>query len=318
MTSKSKPNMLLFLLLACLWSGSFIGIKVVVGVWPPLFGAAVRVGIALLCLFIFIKATQKNTQVPHYLRWKIWVMGIFSQGIPFACLFVGEQSIPPGLAGIINGTVSLWTFILSLIFLRQTTTFSIVKLAGLLLGLFGVIVIFAPLLSFDKTDATLFGASAVLSMAFSYAIGNVLNQYFLTGKAKIDFFTNVFHQHIASFCFLVVISLMFGEWPNASTLIASSKPWLASLYLGLFSTAIAWVIYYHLIREWDGVRASSVMYIVPVLALVWDYLIYNNAPIWSEMIGVVVILSGVILIQFSTLRSAFIARIKVSPIGKVQ
>lgn len=299
---KRNPNLLLFLLLACLWSGSFIGIKVVVTNWPPLFGAVVRIGLSLFCISLLIMVNRKKVLVPLSLRWKIWVMGLFSQGIPFALLFWGEQKVSAGLAGILNGTVSLWIFLLALVVLPKVTKFSMSKFTGLLLGLLGVVIIFWPLLSLDKS--MLVGAAAILVMAISYAIGGVLNQYFLTGETPIDFFTNIFHQQVASFIFLLVVSLLLGQWPSVRTLISEPEPWLASLYLGVFSTAIAWIIYYHLIREWDGVRASSVMYIVPVLTLLWDYLFYGLKPGISEIMGVVIILAGVTLVQFSALKKA--------------
>ena len=46
-------------------------------------------------------------------------------------------------------------------------------------------------------------------------------------------------------------------------------------------------------------RASAVMYVVPALTLVWDYLIYADRPRITEIIGVIAILAGVILIQLS-------------------
>ncbi len=293
---KAKFNFILFMLLACLWSGSFIGIKAVVNVWPPIFGAAIRVGIALLCLMIYIFFTRRNTKVDFSLRWKMWMMGLFSQAIPFLFLFWGERLISPGLAGILNGTVSIWAFIMSLAFCPGLNKFSLNKLAGLLVGIAGVIIIFWPMLMVTRDFSTLVGAGAVLIMAISYAIGSLLNQHFLAGKNRIDFFANIYHQHCASFIFLVLCSFCLEKSPH-STLLMNHIPWLASLYLGIFSTAIAWLIYYHLIREWDAVRASAVMYVVPALTLIWDYLIYANRPHITEIAGVIAILAGVILIQ---------------------
>jgi len=271
-------------------------------VWPPLFGAVVRVGIALLCLMLFIFSTRKNTAIAFSLRWKVWMIGIFSQAIPFTCLFWGERHISPGLAGILNGTVSIWTFLLSIVLLPQLTTYSVRKVLGLLVGIVGVVIIFWPMVTVDNSISTLLGAAAIVVMAISYALGAVLNQYFLSSKSRIDFFANIYHQHWGSLIFLVVISLLFEKWPSASVLFSSHIPWFASLYLGVFSTAIAWLLYYHLIREWDALRASTVLYVVPALTLIWDYLIFGNRPHLTEIMGVVAILSGVILIQLSNFK----------------
>lgn len=302
MTNETRINMVLFIFLACLWSGSFIAIKEVVNVWPPLFSAVVRVAIALLSLILLILFMRKNIRVPFSLRWKIWIIGLFAQAFPFAFLFWGERLISPGLAGILNGTVSIWTYVFALIFLPQSTSFSISKAAGLLLGIAGIVIIFWPILSFENNAATLMGASAVLIMAISYAIGNILNQHFLQGKIRIDFFTNIYHQHWASLTFLLIISLLFEKWPSGQALTTAYLPMISSLYLGIFSTAIAFVIFYHLIREWDSLRASTVLYLIPALTLVWDYVFFATSPQPAEILGVIVILCSVIMIQLSSIR----------------
>lgn len=299
---KSKVNFILFLLLACLWSGSFIGIKAVVTVWPPIFSAAIRVGIALCCLVLLIIGMRKDIKLAYLLRWKVWLIGCFSQGIPFSFLFWGERYISAGLAGILNSTVVIWTFLLSAIFLPQLNRFSLRKLAGLLVGIIGVVVIFWPMVNFEKNIHVLLGAAAVIVMAMSYALGAILNQHFLAGKTKIDFFANIFHQHCASLLYLIVISLVFEKWPTVNSLMTTFAPWVASLYLGIFSTALAWLIYYNLIREWDAVRASAVMYVVPALTLIWDYLFFATRPYLTEIIGVIAILAGVILIQLANFK----------------
>jgi len=298
-----KLNLILFILLACFWSGSFIGIKIVVAVWPPLLGAAIRVAIGLICLMLFIRATGKAIHLPYSLRWKVWMIGLFAQAIPFTFLFWGERLISPGLAGIINGSVPIWTYLFSLCFLPQLTPFSFIKASGLLIAIMGIFILFKPILVFNTHASSLMGAAAVLIMAFSYAIGNLLNQYFLAGKIKIEFFTNIYYQHWASVIFLFCLSLLLEHWPTTlHALSLSPTAWFASLYLGVFSTAIAYLIYYHLIRTWDAVRASSVLYIIPILTLGWDKLIYGTPPLGSEIKGVIAILIGVVLIQLSNFK----------------
>lgn len=297
-----KINIGLFFLLACLWSGSFVGIKIVVATWPPVFGAAVRVGIALLSIMILLLAMHKKPFVQLSLRWKFWVLGIFSQAIPFTFLFWGERFVSPGLAGIINGTVPIWTFAFALIFMRELADFSILKTLGLLIGLSGITIVFWPLLTFEYSLNMILGAGAIVVMAMSYAIGGLLNQRLFKSGIKVDFFTNLYHQHWGSLIFLVLVSGVFEKWPSIQYLATDYTPWLSCLYLGVCATALAFAIFYHLIREWDAVRATTVLYVVPVLALVWDYVFFHDPADSNEIIGVAVILSGVVLIQLSALR----------------
>jgi len=283
------------------WGGSFVAIKFVVREFPPVFGAMLRVGVALLILTALFKISGRSVRVPFKTRWKMWVAGLFAQGLPFSLLFWGECRISPGLAGIINGTVPIWTFILG-IAATGLESFSARKFSGLCLGFFGIAVIFYPLIAFGGTRGEIFGTCAVFLMAISYAIGTLLNRALLSGKVQADFRANLYHQHCASLAFLIIVSAMLERWPAPRALISSSPALVSVLYLGLFSTAAAWLIYYHLIREWGAVHASTVTYLVPIMALFWDFVLFRNTPHVSELIGVLAILSGVVLIQFSGMR----------------
>lgn len=295
--------MLIFLLCACLWSGSFIAIKMVVAVWPPLFGAAVRVGIALASIALLTLVMHKKLPCAFVRHRHIMLVGIFAQAIPFATLFWGEQYISPGLAGIINATVSIWTYLLALIFMPQKTTLTFFTCTGLILGLIGVVIIFTPLVSFGHHPMFLFGSLAVLSMAVSYAIGNILNQYVLHGENAVNFITNLYYQHCGSFVFLLLLVLLGANYPQHLQMLFHSQPILASLYLGLFSTALAYALYYHLIREWDAVHASTVLYVIPALTLLWDYLFNGTIPSHYQCIGIIIILIGVAMIQARKIRA---------------
>ncbi len=167
---------------------------------------------------------------------------------------------------------------------------------GLLLGFLGVIFIFLPMLELGK--GSVIGTVSILAMAVSYAIGGLLNQHLVFGKMKTSIETNLWQQHMASLVFLALISLCIEHWPPY-TLFLNINIIGAFLYLGVLATAVAWMLYFYLIKHWGAVRASSVMYIVPVLAILWDYLFLHLIPSWNQAIGAAAILSGVIMIQWS-------------------
>lgn len=295
--SKKLIDFGLFGLLALLWSGSFINIRTTVEACPAFFSAMLRVLIAFTVLTILFVIQQKKIFLNYKLAWRLWVAGIFSQAIPFAFLFYGEQFIKPALASIINSTVSIWVLILGFIFFRAESTLSVHKIMGVLLGFVGIILIFGPML--DDGHNAVVGIVSVFGMVLSYAVGGLINQHLVFGKMKaekIEFHTNVWQQHLASFLFLVLLSGIVEPVPALHTLM-NIKIIAAFLYLGVFATAISFVIYYYLIREWDAVRASSVMYVVPMLAILWDYLFLHLVPLWNEIVGALIILVGVMLIQ---------------------
>jgi len=289
-------NILLFLLLGLVWSGSFINIKIAVENFPPVFSALIRVLIAFLCLTFLFLLQRKVILVSLKDGWRLWVTGFFTQALPFALLFYGERSVAPALASILNSTVSIWALILGTFFFRDVSQWTPNKMIGLFLGFLGVIFIFLPMLELGKGSVT--GTVSILGMAISYAIGGLLNQHWVFAKMKTSIETNLWQQHLASVVFLSLISVSIEHWPSY-TLFLNIKIIGAFLYLGVLATAVAWILYFYLIKQWDAVRASSVMYIVPVLAILWDYLFLHLIPSWNQTIGAAAILSGVIMIQWA-------------------
>lgn len=302
--SRKKVDLLLFALLAAFWGGSFVAIKFAVDAFPPSFSAMLRVGVALVVLAALFLGGRRDLRVPGPLLRRMWLAGVFAQGIPFAFLFWGERRVSPGLAGIVNGTVPLWTFIFGLVLGAESFTRR--KTIGLLLGFVGIAVICAPVLSFSGTRAELLGTSAVFVMALSYGVGTRMTRSILSGKNPADFRANAFHQNCASFVFLLIVSLIAEPWPSASAVLGAPGASVAILYLGVCSTAAAFLIYFHLIREWGAVRASAVTYVVPVVALFWDYVFFRTVPPPSEILGVMAVLAGVWILNAPTSKAAVV------------
>jgi len=285
----------LFLLLALLWSGSFINIKVVVNQLPPVFCAMIRVLISLICLSILFAVRRKNVFVPTLKYWRLWMAGFFVQALPFALLFYGEKFIEPALASIINSTVSIWALILGAVIFRDVSQWTLIKVTGVILGFIGIIIIFAPFIG--ARENSLIGIIAIFGMAISYSIGSLINQHIIFKKMSVSHETNLIQQHSASVLFLFVTSLALESWPSWSEVFTLQLS-LAFIYLGLMATAIAWMIYFYLLKEWGAVRTTSVMYIVPVLAIVWDFLFLHLIPSINELMGMIAILVGVTFIQW--------------------
>ncbi|MDX2164649.1 MAG: DMT family transporter [Gammaproteobacteria bacterium] len=295
--SKKVVDYCLYGLLALFWSGSFINIKTTVDACPEFFSAMLRVFIGFITLTIFFLCQEKKVFVSPKIAWRLWVAGIFSQAIPFAFLFYGEQFIRPALASIINSTVSIWALLLGVVFLRDYAQLQRYKVLGVIIGFIGILIVFGPMLD-DGRNAVV-GIVSVFAMVLSYAVGALINQHMVFGKLKPATHVNLWQQHLASFVFLLVLTLSTEKFPDMHTLM-NVKVMGAFIYLGVFATAISFMIYYYLIREWDAVRASSVMYMVPMLAILWDYLFLHVPSEWYEIFGAIIILVGVMLIQKTT------------------
>lgn len=298
----------IFLFLGATWGGSFVAIKSAIDSVPPFTAAAARVLVATVFLAILFGITGKKTRLPLRNARPVWVAGLFAQAIPFAFLFWGERFVSAGLAGVLNGTVPLWTFLLGMFFLRKLEKFTPIKFVGLCISVFGVGMIFKPVLSFSSQPDEIAGLIAVFFMSISYAIGTLATRWVLANDPKVTFASNVFQQHVASLLFLAVLSWTQEPLPSVATWKAHPLAIFCIVYLGIFSTAIGLYLYYYLIHLWGAVRASAVSYMIPIFSLFWDYVFFSHVPSAPQVYGTIAILAGLLLIQLNDWRIAFANR----------
>ncbi len=293
-------NIALYILVAGFWGGSFIAIKPLVEVMPPMYAAALRIAIAVLFLALALPVLKAPLFIRTSVKKRIWLTGQFAFTLPFALLFWGEQRIAPGLAGILNGTVPLFVFALGAIFTPKAEPINARRVLGLLFGITGLIVIFYPQIMESQSNSLL-GTVAVTLMSASYAVSALMNRSIFIGSPEIHPFTNLFQQLLASLCVLGPIAILFNSWP---TIEPKDYPMVmtSTLYLGVGSTSIAFVMFYRLIKAWGAVRASTVTYIIPIAALLFDFLINRTQPVFSELSGVLIVTAGVIILNWPSRR----------------
>ena len=292
-----------FVVLATIWGGAFVAIKISVHSFPPVSAAAIRLMIATAFVYLLYRGMGHSLRLPPGAIWRVWVAGLFTIGFPFALVFWGEQSIDAGLAGVINGTVPIWTtctlFVLHAMEGRAKQYRKQVWV-GVTLGFVGMLVIFYPKLAEAGTRSEFWGTAAVVGMALCYAISNVMNGFILKSdrkKGAISISANIVQQHFISMLFLVALAVALEPSPEQWIAQTQWQGWLAVVFLAIISGAVALMIYYWLIRELGSIRTAAVTYLIPVASLGLDYAMLGTIPGSFELVGTLVILLGVFSIQ---------------------
>ena len=80
-------NIFIFFIVACFWGGSFIAIKPLVEIVPPMTAAMMRLGIAMVFLLIFFPVMKIPLTLKKDLRFRVWGTGLFGFAIPFTLLY---------------------------------------------------------------------------------------------------------------------------------------------------------------------------------------------------------------------------------------
>jgi len=286
--SLSPRHLAYFLLIALFWGGSFFAIKIAVTDWPPISSAFFRVFFGLICILILILFRKPAKKGTRSIQIQSFFIGWFSMGIAWAFLFWAEQGITGGLASILNSTVPLLTIALTP-FITSFDKLTAKKIAGVVIGFFGILILFAPDIAAGES-AMFYRGSGVLAMALCYAIGVLWTR-------------RVTHHISSTYCFLwqavggsfslLVCALIFEGNPFHVFTIFSWNAFISILYLAIFSTTIAWLLFIVLLREIGSVEATSVTYVVPIVSILLDYIFIGTLVPFYAMIGAVVILLGV-------------------------
>jgi len=270
-----------FAALSLLWGVPYLFIKVAVdGGMSPAFVAWVRVVLAAVILLALAGRAGVLPTVRRHWRW-LAIYGLIEIAIPFPLIAAGEQHVSSSLAAILIAAVPLFVALLAIRFDHaERATGS--RLAGLLIGLTGVVVLMGIDVA-GKRDEML-GAAAILVAALGYAAAPmVLKRKFghLDSRAAMGTSLAIAAIALTPFAALAPPEAM----PDADV--------LASLaVLGIACTALALVILTALIVEIGPGRALVITYINPVIAVALGVVILDEHLGPGSVIGLLLIIAG--------------------------
>ncbi|MFA9417855.1 DMT family transporter [Natrinema sp. HArc-T2] len=284
----------LFVFLAVLWGLSFPAISIGLEHLPPLLFAAVRYDIAAVLLLAYA-ATQVDGWVPTRRNDLAAVAGggVFLIG-GNGLLFLAQQTVPSGVAAIIQGLVPIITALWAVMLLGERL--SPLGAVGAAIGFFGVALVIQPDPSNLLAGDTL-GRLLVVGQVCSIALGGVLIQ---RAGPTIERGALVGWSMAIGSIVLHAASLAAGEFPSPSLVVPTAVG--ALVYLGVFATAIAFLIYFRILEEHGAFEAALVGYAVPIVATI------AGVVFLEESISTVTVAGfGLVVVGFVVLKRRAIA-----------
>ena len=275
------------LLLAAMWGGSFLFIKVAVEDIPPAAMTDLRVLSAGLLLFGYLVVRMGVSRALGELRaaWRpCLVLGVINAALPMGLVAWGETHIDSSVAGIAQSTVPIFTFILASRFLPHEAVGPI-RIAGVALGFVGV----AVLAGFDSETGwwALAGTLAVVLSSLSYASGGVYGQLQVRDIPGPVLATG---NMLAAAVVLAPLALADPpqEVPGATALAA-----LAGLIL--LPTFAGQLLLFRILRMHGSRKLSIVTYLMPAFAVVYGAVLLDESVTASMLAGFALILVGAAL-----------------------
>jgi drug/metabolite transporter (DMT)-like permease len=281
----SRASLIRLGALAILWGSGFLFIKIALEGINPIqivLGRLVAAAVVMAAVVAYRKEHLPRCLVP----WAhLAVMAVVTNIAPYFLFAWGEQHITSSLAGVLNATTPLFTLLLAVS--TQTERLTAPRVAGLTLGFLGVVILAAPWHD-DALSSSLLGIGAALLASACYAASYVYARRFLSGGALSPLVLSS-SQMIAGAVLLTLLAPAIAREPvTLTTDVVASV-----VVLGVLGTGIAYVLNYRLISDEGATAASTVTYLLPIVAVVLGVVVLSEHLSWNLAVGAVIILVGV-------------------------
>lgn len=257
----NRSDWLLLLALALIWGGAFFFIGIAVRHVPPLTYVWLRLTIASAGMWTYVRLTGRQAGLPREVWGSILLLALLNNALPFVLIGWGEMHIASGLAAILNATTPIWGVLVAH-FLTHDERMNPRKLAGVLLGFAGVVVMMGPSLMSSLGAGALAQIACVLA-SLVYALAAVWARRFKKmGLSPISVTTG---QLTAGAAVMLPLSMIVDRpWTHALPPLGA---WAAIASLALLCTAFAYVLYFRLIDTSGATNAMLVTLLVPPVAI---------------------------------------------------
>jgi drug/metabolite transporter (DMT)-like permease len=286
-----------FFLLALAWGTSFMFIKIAVRTLQPVTVVAFRLLIGWLGLLVIVRA--RGLSLPRKPRtWiHLTVIGVINVAIPFILIVwaeSGQSGLDSGVAAILNSTVPLFSILIAGLIL-QMERITGGRVLGLIVGFGGVVLLLGrdPVMDLGSILPYI----AVVTAALCYAAGSVYARHYLQGiKPVLLAAGQLFIADVFAFIFAFALE-DFGAQTFSWEAIA------ALLWLGLFGSCLAYILYFYVLQAWDATRTTLVTYVIPVVGVTAGVLFLGETIDWRVLVGGLLILSGVATVNWRPRRT---------------
>ncbi len=279
----SPSSLALLVLLAALWGGSFVFMRVAAPALGPLPLAYARVSLAAIALLLLAFAQRRVP--PLRTRWREFaVLGAVNSAAPFALFSFAALHVPASTAAILNATSPFFAAVAAAYWLGDALTWR--KVAGMALGFAGV----ATLVGWHPealTTNVALALAACLVGALCYALGGVYAKRTLADVPSRALACA--SQVMAAVALMPLLPFTTVPGPVTPAVIA------CVVALALASTALAYLIYFKLIADAGPQRALTVTFLIPLFGVLWGFLFLGEPVTAGMLAGGALVVAGTAL-----------------------
>lgn len=278
----------LLAVLSVLWGGSFFFNGAALRELPPLTLVLLRVALGAAMLLPLLR--MQGIGFPKgFAGWRAFVaIGLLNNVMPFSLIVVGQTFVPSGLASILNATTPLFTVMVMAAAGEEALQMR--RVAGVALGIVGVVILRGW--GIETRPGQGLGILLCLGGALSYGFAALAARRLLKDSPPLG--TATFQLMASTVMMAVVAGVMEQPWrlpmPGLTT-------WFAVLGLAGLSTALAYIVFFQIIRRSGATNVMLVTLLIPVTAILLGWLLLGEPISAREIAGAIVIGSALLVID---------------------
>tara|TARA_B110000438_G_scaffold277705_1_gene300578 strand:+ start:758 stop:1645 length:888 start_codon:yes stop_codon:yes gene_type:complete len=278
---------LLLTLLALIWASAFFNIKIATYSYGPLTIAFLRIFFGALPVILL--CNLKKIKIEAFSKDWYWfaAIGVINLVIPFFLIAYGVKNVQSNLAAILMATTPLSATLLGHFFTKNEK-FNLIKSFGVLVGFSGIIFLFSDNILINKNNFT----SAVLILCGStfYVIGGLLTLK-ISNKKNENVTASILIWGVL--VLLPITAFIEQPWNLAPRLDST----LSLIYLGVFSTGIAWLLRFYILKHNGLVFQSQVAYLIPIFGVILGFLILGEIITTRVIISLLAVIIGIYIVK---------------------
>jgi drug/metabolite transporter (DMT)-like permease len=296
--SASPPRSLVltaFGIVYLVWGSTYLAILFAIETLPPFLMASTRFLVAGTALYVFARRFG-GAAAPTREEWRATaIVGVLLLAFGNGPLVWSELRLPSGVAALIVGVVPCCMVLLDWLRTRGSPP-SAGVIAGLALGLVGLLVLIGPDALMGGGRADLVGFAVLVLGSFSWAAGSIYARYASVPRSPV-LATGM--EMLAGSAGLAVLALMHGEYAHLGSVHVSWLSFAGWLYLIVFGSIVAFTAYVWLLRVSTPARVSTYAYVNPVVAVLLGFALAGEPLTLRMIVAAAVIVSGVALITLA-------------------
>ncbi|WP_271590836.1 DMT family transporter [Bradyrhizobium sp. CCBAU 53415] len=278
----------LLAVLSILWGGSFFFNGAALQELPPLTLVFLRVALGAGMLLPLLRL--RGISLPKSMTgWRPFVViGLLNNVVPFSLIVIGQTFSSSGLASILNATTPLFTVVVMAAAGEEALRMR--RVAGVALGVVGVVILRGW--GIETRPGQGLGILLCLGGALSYGFAALAARRMLKDAAPLGAAT--FQLMASTVMMAIVVGVVERPWRLAAPGLTT---WLAVLGLAALSTALAYIVFFQIIRRSGASNVMLVTLLIPVTAILLGWLALGEPISMREIVGAIIIGSALLVID---------------------